>query len=495
MRMDKNQSHVTERILNLTLEIIYLLTGEEISVVKTKSGEPLIPRSSVQQTSPITVPPPHCHCLTTKLNIRKKILEATKKPDLLTGEVPIRCQDVTVYFSMEEWEYLEGHKVLYKDVMIEDQPPLTSPDVSSNGNPPERCPRPLYSRDSTQEGHTIPHHHQGVKLGDLKVEDEEEKEETLNEDLIYTKVEIEEEEDIDMSANQQSTDQDGEILKSEQENFSPEIGTDGRCLGSTLEEDLLFLTSDGKAEDNGKVQYSPAVNPIAQNIHHSKKTMDPSNPQESFDQSHTITPDLHRRSHGPERSTDPPQPKESSSGHEGVHTAEHSLLCLGCGKSFKTNSELRLHLRSHTRVTFTCSECGKSYTEKKELLTHQKIHKAESSYSCSECGKRFAKKAALKRHQKIHTSERSHSCSECGKRFSEKRTLLTHQRIHTGERPFSCPDCGKSFIQKTELNRHVKGHKEERRYTCSECGKYFHEKVNLLYHQNIHAPVQGAGSI
>ncbi|PIO12648.1 hypothetical protein AB205_0049030, partial [Aquarana catesbeiana] len=31
---------------------------------------------------------------------------------------------------------------------------------SSYRNPPERCPRPLYSRDSTLEGHTIPHHHQ-----------------------------------------------------------------------------------------------------------------------------------------------------------------------------------------------------------------------------------------------------------------------------------------------------------------------------------------------
>ncbi|KAM5182190.1 gastrula zinc finger protein XlCGF66.1-like [Mantella aurantiaca] len=112
--MEEDQSHMTERILNLTLEIIYLLTGESYSLVK--SGDQVT----------IMVPPPHS--LKPERNNTKKILEVTQKMiGVLTGEVPIRCQDVTVYFSMEEWEYLEGHKDLYKDVMMDNQPPLTSP--------------------------------------------------------------------------------------------------------------------------------------------------------------------------------------------------------------------------------------------------------------------------------------------------------------------------------------------------------------------------------
>ncbi|PIO13253.1 hypothetical protein AB205_0163890 [Aquarana catesbeiana] len=46
-------------------------------------------------------------------------------------------------------------------------------DPPSNRNPPERCPRPLYCRDSTQEGHTIPHHHQSENLRDDNLVKEE----------------------------------------------------------------------------------------------------------------------------------------------------------------------------------------------------------------------------------------------------------------------------------------------------------------------------------
>ncbi|PIO23055.1 hypothetical protein AB205_0037950, partial [Aquarana catesbeiana] len=73
-------------------------------------------------------------------------------------------------------ELSEGHKDLYKNITMA---------PTNNRNPPERCPPPLFSWDSTQEGHTIPHHHQGEDLMNMKVECEVE-EEYVWDDLQYT---------------------------------------------------------------------------------------------------------------------------------------------------------------------------------------------------------------------------------------------------------------------------------------------------------------------
>ncbi|PIO09931.1 hypothetical protein AB205_0064100, partial [Aquarana catesbeiana] len=121
------------------------------------------------------------HNLKSERHNMQKILEVTKRiMELLTGEVSRSGNSGTL--SMEDLESLEGHKDLYKDVMMENQPPLTSPDGSSNRNPPERCPPSLYSLDSTQEDHTIPHHHQSGNLGDCKVEVKAEEETYVRDD-------------------------------------------------------------------------------------------------------------------------------------------------------------------------------------------------------------------------------------------------------------------------------------------------------------------------
>ncbi|XP_073467351.1 gastrula zinc finger protein XlCGF66.1-like [Aquarana catesbeiana] len=506
VRMEEDRSHMTVRILNLTLEIIYLLTGERFPLVR--SGDHMA----------ITVPP--SDSLKPERHNIQKILEVTKKMmELLTAEVPIRCQDVTVYFSMEEWEYLEGHKDLYKDIMMDNQPPLTSPDGSSNRNPPERCPHPLYSWDSTQEGHTIPHHHQSENMRDCKVEVKEIKEEDdedglteesvilkeykdlyqdtmvesaiyrnlpercpfplysqdstqeghtiphhyKSEDLIDIKVEIKaEEEEMYVRDDQHSMEEDGITGTFIEEDTPTEISTvDGREMRKTSE-DCLTLSPDCKVEDEDITRYSPGENPATSNVHPAPHSVD-----------------------GPSYSSYPEEPQTVRDG--AVLPTEKMFSCTECGKGFSFKFSLNRHKLSHTGAKpYSCPECGKCFVHKSSLNKHQRSHTGEKPYSCPECGKCFSDNSHFYRHQKSHTGEKPYSCSECGKCFSQKSKVYIHQRSHTGEKPYCCPECGKCFAQKSCLSRHQKLHTGEKPYSCPECGKCFSLKSSLNTHWRTH---------
>ncbi|KAM3921440.1 oocyte zinc finger protein XlCOF29-like [Leptodactylus fuscus] len=162
--MDRDKDKMVESLLNITLEILHQLTGEDYTVVKkTFSGHCQAPASEGLGRTLSTIPGPPPHSLIQEEINGQKILELTNQIiELLTGEVPIRCQDVAVYFSMEEWEYLEGHKNQYKEVMMEDQQPLLSAVPSGKRTSPERCPSPLLPQDC-KEGNV----HQDDQLNNI----------------------------------------------------------------------------------------------------------------------------------------------------------------------------------------------------------------------------------------------------------------------------------------------------------------------------------------
>ncbi|XP_068121074.1 zinc finger protein 605-like, partial [Hyperolius riggenbachi] len=444
---------------------------------------------------------------------------------------------------VEEGQCIEAHKELYKDTMMENQPPLTSPDGSSNGNPPERCTGPLYSHDCPQEDLTTPHHYQAEELRYVKPEEEEtyvrggqqsmeegdtmrtikeEEEEiyegydqqSMEEGDIMTLIIKEEEEETYVMSDQQSTEEaDGmRTVKEEEEDLKNWAGGDD--VGSnTMESRMSHL--DDVAEDNGVTQRFTEDIFMTGNTHlwgqSTDRGTDTSNLEESSCTSHHATHTEYQRLASPECS----KPEASLSAHQKkqspklqwscsecgkcftlktslrvhqrIHTGERPFCCSECGKCVSRKGELLTHMRSHTgERPYACSECGKNFIQKGDLLIHLRVHTGERPYSCSECGKSFTQKGDLLRHQKNHTGDRPYCCSECGKCFIENRHLLAHQNTHTGERPFSCSECGKGFLWKSNLVTHQKIHTGERPYSCSECGKCFYEKGKLVRHQSVH---------
>ncbi|XP_077322681.1 uncharacterized protein LOC143956339 [Lithobates pipiens] len=394
----KNWITMTERILNITLEIIYLLAGEEYE---------LVTKTSIEHGTPRSCP----RAFHERIN-DKKILQLTNKIiDLLTGE--------------DYQEELEG-------------PCVTSVEREDNLPLPPLTPRPEVHRSSFGCNISNSLVNTAVLTSQTRIQQEpnscdattsiisKEKSNSNKREAGGTDVPTA---SLTRQTQCNSTQIKEESISSEENDLArPSSPMHIEYLSVTVKEECCEGEGSGLSDSDNEVtqeaveklgfpECEKSFSSMEKLIRYQASDLD-SKGSECLECGKFFSKKCNLRV------------------HQRSHRGEKPFSCAECKQSFSVKSTLVRHLRIHSgEKPFACPICGKCFRQSQSLVAHQRSHTGEKPFTCPVCEKSFSSSQYLVAHQRSHTGERPYPCPECGKCFSKKPTLVIHRRIHLGKKP------------------------------------------------------------
>ncbi|XP_053577475.1 zinc finger protein 383-like [Bombina bombina] len=466
---DTNKLRMAEQFLNHALGFVYLLTGEQYFITKKTPSH-----SSTHR---------------------------------LSGEVPIKCDDVAVYFSMEEWDYIEGQKKIYKDVVMETQQALRTIEISGNessGHCEANINTELICEKGEYERPNKPLPQGETSSAVLKDESDAEVVSSAGDQPVMSHLEAPQQEIYNCISSDGSvvevllnTEQIVELtvehrleaLKEEIHDHTSSgdvnVAHQTKDLGQKNCEDISTVNSFKTEGCNGDdIKESSAIIYLSENTAEDINTDPIQQIQGKLTDRYLPKELFHKRQNLQSNKTRYPQQKlnfycnNAPSTSMTVNTQEpaNGVKCVG-GIKPKSYSVPK---------PYVCQICGKGFFQRLQFVKHSRIHMRKDAHVCQVCGIAFTQASDLHRHHKTHTGERPHICNLCGKRFSYNFNLVTHLRTHTGEKPYVCQECGKRFSHGSSLGTHQRTHTGEKPFVCQECGKGFSQGSSLVTHHRTH---------